>query len=582
MRTHTTFFSFVFVVFLFTCLLEVGCDVSMVSAIEVGPRVPDLNGDGVVNFLDLTMWARSWNSHPGNPNWNSAADLNYDDVVDVRDAVIILKDFGKNSRFYDFNDLSGWNVSDGSWSVQNGILEGSSSQHGLIYVGDAAWKDCTFTAKLKIAEDSEYTEAAVAFFVDPNNFYWAGLGCWGHRVSISARVSGVWRELAFSGDVADVERDVWYVLTVEVSGGTIMLYVDGSLELSINDSTFVSGSVGIRVWDSHVIVDYVTAIGTKVSQGQPVLMGIDDVSSFAHSTVGDWTKISTQINILQQYGGNIIDILIINSELTYDTPIGTYKDVLQKLRSDIRQRGMLFGLQPWGLDDYDPLDHSQNGWKVQVVNNVNGLGDRWINEYANIVALLQPDLINIFSEPATDLVNGASSTFMQKYIDFCCRAIDAWRTIKPDLTVAVMGLPFWDLKPLINAGGIPRSNVLYALHYYYQYEGNYPPDYQPEMQAYWNGDLANAKTLLYEQFLEREGIQSALDHNFKVWFEALGCNINNPNALVFCKDAVDFCNQYKIGYGTSGSHPYNGWSWMFNSDGTLNACGRILLERMRG
>jgi hypothetical protein len=133
---------------------------------------------------------------------------------------------------------------------------------------------------LKIAGDSEYAEASVAFFDAPNNFYYAGLGCWGHKVSISTRVGGVLRELAFKGDVADVERDVWYVLTVEVSGGKIMLYLDGSLELSVNDSTFVSGSVGIRIWRSHVIVDYVTAIGARANANLAVIP--DDWGDYIH------------------------------------------------------------------------------------------------------------------------------------------------------------------------------------------------------------------------------------------------------------------------------------------------------------
>jgi hypothetical protein len=568
---------------LFICLLEVACKVSAVSATEVGPPLPDLNGDGVVNISDVTIWARSFHSHPGDPNWNNAADLNSDGVVDVRDVVLLLKDLGKNCRFYDFNDLSGWNVSGGSWSVQNGTLDGSSSQDGLIYVGDTVWKDSVFTVKLKVAGDSARAEATVAFFSDPNNFYYAGIGCWGHRVSISTRVGGVWRELAFSGDIADVERDVWYVLAVKVSGGTIMLYLDGSLELSMNDSTFVSGSVGIRIWDSHVIVDYVTAIGTidrstSVSQGQPALMGADDIVTPWSVNSDFWSRTNTQINILQQYGGTMLDILIDNTYLTKNTQVGIYGDVLKQARDNLHQRGMLFGLQPFAMDgraDYVTLAN-------EVISNTNGMGDRWISVYGDMIRTIQPDLINVFSEGAGDLANSyASNAFMQKYIAFCCRATDAWRAIKPDLIVAVMGLPFWDLKPLINAGGIPRSNVVYALHYYYQYGGGYPPSWQPEMQAYYDGDFANAKTLLYKYFLEDEGIQLALDHGFKVWFEALGCNVTNPNAVVFARDATDFCKQYNIGYVTSGSHPYNAYSWMFNSDGTLNDVGRIMLENIK-
>jgi hypothetical protein len=57
--------------------------------------------------------------------------------------------------------------------------------------------------------------------------------------------------------------------------------------------------------------------------------------------------------------------------------------------------------------------------------------------------------------------------------------------------------------------------------------------------------------------------------------------VTNPNAAVFAEDATDFCSQYNIDYVASGSHPYNGYSWMFNSDGTLNDVGKIMLENMK-
>lgn len=175
------------------------------------------------------------------------------------------------------------------------------------------------------------------------------------------------------------------------------------------------------------------------------------------------------------------------------------------------------------------------------------------------------------------------SSYIPKYISFVCKAVDAWRAIKPDLTIAVMSIPWWDLKLLINAGGIPRSNIVYALHYYCEYFNTQSNN--PEMIAYWNAttqaNLSNAKTLLYSHFLQDEGIQLALNNGFKPWFEALGTNINNPNAVSFCKDATDFCKQYNIDVVSSGNHPYNGWSWMFNSDGTLNDVGRIMLENMK-
>lgn len=263
MPTRTAFFSGVFLVLLLLGLVEVGFKVSVASAAEAGsgPRLPDLNGDGVVDMRDIAISARAYGSHAGDPNWNSVADLNYDGVVNMDDVAVIAGDFGKKCRVYDFNDLSGWNVSGGNWSVQNGALDGFSNYEGLIYAGNAMLGDCTFTAKLMIAADSSQAEAAICVYLDPGNYYWAGLGCWGHGISISRMVNYVPEELVFSGNSTDVAEDVWYTVSVEVSNGTIVLSVDDSLELAVDDSTFESGLVGIRTLSSHVIVDYVTVIG---------------------------------------------------------------------------------------------------------------------------------------------------------------------------------------------------------------------------------------------------------------------------------------------------------------------------------
>jgi hypothetical protein len=274
MPTCIRFFSRVLVVFLLLSLLEVGFKVSMASAAEVdsGPRLPDLNGNGAIDLPDLGMFARAFGSSPGDPNWNSAADFNNDGKIDMSDLAILSRNFGKKCQVYDFNGISsvvGWNVSSGNWSVQNGTLEGFSNYEGLIYAGNATWKDCTLSAKIKFAADSPQSEAALCVYLDSGDFYWAGLGCWGRRVSISRMVNYVPEELISSGNRTDIAKDVWYTVSVNISNGTIMLYVDDSIELVTSDSTFESGSVGIRTWSSHVIIDYVTVIGRHTSQGQP-------------------------------------------------------------------------------------------------------------------------------------------------------------------------------------------------------------------------------------------------------------------------------------------------------------------------
>jgi len=62
------------------------------------PELPgDINGDGVVNFLDAILLGAAFGSTPGSPNWNPNADLNGDLVINFLDAIILGANFGKTA-----------------------------------------------------------------------------------------------------------------------------------------------------------------------------------------------------------------------------------------------------------------------------------------------------------------------------------------------------------------------------------------------------------------------------------------------------------------------------------------------------
>jgi dockerin type I repeat protein len=56
---------------------------------------PDLNGDHVVNILDLTRVGIAFGSTPTSSNWNPAADLNRDNAVNILDLVTVAINFGR-------------------------------------------------------------------------------------------------------------------------------------------------------------------------------------------------------------------------------------------------------------------------------------------------------------------------------------------------------------------------------------------------------------------------------------------------------------------------------------------------------
>lgn len=235
------------------------------SSNNLNPLRSDVNSDGVVDLRDVGMVASAFSTYPGHPKWNSTFDFNNDYIVSMVDLAIVAKDFGKSWLCHDFNeliDLDVWRVVSGTWSTLAGSLEGSSSSEGLIYAKDVAWKGCTLNAKVKIAADSPRPEVAFCIYlVDSSNYYWAGLGCWGHRVSISRIVNGIAEELIFDGNEADVAKDTWYNLSIKISHDQIALYVNDALELTMTDSTLSGGMVGIGCSSSHVLVDYLVVSG---------------------------------------------------------------------------------------------------------------------------------------------------------------------------------------------------------------------------------------------------------------------------------------------------------------------------------
>jgi hypothetical protein len=56
----------------------------------------DINGDGTVNMLDITMVINAFMSYPGHPLWDPAADINQDNSVNMLDLAWTIANFGKS------------------------------------------------------------------------------------------------------------------------------------------------------------------------------------------------------------------------------------------------------------------------------------------------------------------------------------------------------------------------------------------------------------------------------------------------------------------------------------------------------
>jgi hypothetical protein len=60
------------------------------------PQIPgDINADGKVNLLDISIAAIALQSYPGHSRWNPKADINGDDTINILDIAYIAREYGK-------------------------------------------------------------------------------------------------------------------------------------------------------------------------------------------------------------------------------------------------------------------------------------------------------------------------------------------------------------------------------------------------------------------------------------------------------------------------------------------------------
>ena len=146
-----------------------------------------------------------------------------------------------------FANLNAWSIIDGTWTLIIGGVQGTSTTEALMIAGNPAWTDYSIASPITIAAAAE---ASIVFrYQNSTNFYWAGLGLWGHQYSISKVVNGTYSELISSG-LQSANPAGTYQLQVIVSGSNIELYVNGVLALTVTDTSLTSGEIGLRTVNS--------------------------------------------------------------------------------------------------------------------------------------------------------------------------------------------------------------------------------------------------------------------------------------------------------------------------------------------
>ena len=158
----------------------------------------------------------------------------------------------------DFGNLNNWTIINGAWTNTDGVLQGTSvvGGEGLIWAGNTAWTNYKVTANLQVVTSGE--ASLVVKYQGPANFYWLGLGCWGHKYSISKIVGGVYQELASSGLASEVDVGRWYLVSAVAVDNKLQLFVDGAKVLEVQDGSLSNGAIGFRDWAGTMQTEHLT------------------------------------------------------------------------------------------------------------------------------------------------------------------------------------------------------------------------------------------------------------------------------------------------------------------------------------
>lgn len=149
---------------------------------------------------------------------------------------------------FENGSASNWTATTGTWSVvkdgSSNVYSQASTSEGRTSAGDSSWNNYTMQADVKVDNFNGTNRTYVAGrYKDGNNYYAASLyNSGGGKLEIRKKVSGSSSTLVTKE--YPLSTGVWYNVKLELSGSTIKMYVNNTLELTATDSSLSAGAVG--------------------------------------------------------------------------------------------------------------------------------------------------------------------------------------------------------------------------------------------------------------------------------------------------------------------------------------------------
>ncbi len=153
----------------------------------------DVNGDGVVNQLDLSLFAAAYESKRGEPAYNAAADFNQNGRVNLYDAMALMHNLAPESARKPLQAVVNLNPSDqtplptsvnsgGETYKKNVTIQGYTTPGSLVLTDSYKTETYTFAAKAYVASSTGFFSIPTSNTAGLNNNDLLILDPFGHKL----------------------------------------------------------------------------------------------------------------------------------------------------------------------------------------------------------------------------------------------------------------------------------------------------------------------------------------------------------------------------------------------------------------
>jgi alpha-galactosidase len=167
-----------------------------------------------------------------------------------------------------FNDgnANGWTVYGGTWTVSGNTYTVTSGAGYKSMADSTSFSNLTYDADVKLTTTASNANSGILFRIsspgvgsDVYQGYYAGFG--GSTLYFGRANGSAWTELKTA--TISASANTWYHLKVVVGGSNTKVYFNNSATANIdwNDSTYTSGAIGVRTWNTGAAFDNISVVG---------------------------------------------------------------------------------------------------------------------------------------------------------------------------------------------------------------------------------------------------------------------------------------------------------------------------------